>query len=301
MIAFAMASVSCSDGRIDYPAFDGDRAYAYLVQQVELGPRVPGTEASSACRELLRQHFMPLGANIDSQHFSFFDPYSRTDIPLINLTAGFAGKDSAAPGILLMAHYDSRPRTDYAATPELREQPIAGANDGASGVAVLMELGTVLGRARPPVNVDLVFVDGEDWGKQGDYDYYLLGSREFARRGIRGKYQFGIVVDMVGDAEQKIYRDHYSETYCKYVNDAIWQAAAKLGIDTFQDSVRHAIIDDHHSLISSGVAAVVIIDMQYPYWHTEFDTPDKCSARSLANVGRVLAELIYDSKSWPGK
>jgi Zn-dependent M28 family amino/carboxypeptidase len=200
-----------------------------------------------------------------------------------------------------MAHYDSRPRAEHATDPDARERPIDGANDGASGVAVLMELGRIMSLARPPRNVDLVFVDGEDWGKTGEHDYYLLGSREFARQGVRDKYEFGIVVDMIGDSSQQIYRDAYSEKYCKNINDAIWDIAKRLSVMTFQDSVRYAIIDDHHSLIAAGLPAIVIIDMNYPHWHTEFDTPDKCSSQSLANVGHVLVELIYQVDLWPKK
>ncbi len=293
--------LTCTETRVKPPAFDGDRAFQYVVRQVQLGPRVPGSTASVACRNIFADHFSRLGAAIDTQCFSFFDPYSSTEIPLVNFIASFAGTSPAGPGILLMAHYDSRPRTDYASDTALLEQPIDGANDGGSGAAVLMEMGNLMASQPPPCAVDLVMVDGEDWGKSGDYDYYLLGSREFGRRGIRGKYRFGIVVDMVGDTSQVIYRDHYSERFCKPLNDAIWTTAAQLGVHTFRDSVRHAIIDDHHSLISSGITAVVIIDIEYPHWHTEFDTPDKCAPQPLANVGRVLAELVYNPSLWPQK
>ncbi len=291
--------LGCGHNLVEPPSFNGERAFRYLVEQVDLGPRVPGSDASAGCRDFLLAHFTAVEAVIDSQSFSFLDPYSHTTIPLVNFIAGFRGVDSARPGILLMAHYDSRPRTDFAEDSTLRDRPIDGANDGASGVAVLMELGNVFAARQPPCNVDLVMVDGEDWGRQGDLDYYLLGSREFGRQGIRGKYQFGIVVDMIGDAAQQIYRDGYSERFCKDVNDAIWKVAADLEVATFRDSVKYSIIDDHHSLIASGVSAVLLIDWEYPYWHTEFDTPDKCSPQSLENVGRVLARLIYNPPLWP--
>lgn len=294
-------TISCAETRTELPAFDGERAYQYLKEQVAFGPRVPGTEASVVCRNFLVNHFLQLGARVDSQTFVFFDPYSQTDIPLVNVIASFEGTGSIAERILLMAHYDCRPRTDYATNPQLRDKPIDGANDGASGVAVLMELGNMLAKKEPPVDVDIVLVDGEDWGKAGDLEHYLLGSREFARTDIRGKYRFGIVVDLVGDSSQEIYREGYSEQYFPSLNDVVWQAAARLGIATFRDSVKYTIIDDHLSLIAAGVPAIDIIDFDYPHWHTEFDTPDKCSALALENVGRVLAEIVYRPTIWPKK
>ena len=299
LIGLVVLTVSCSETRTEPPAFDGPKAYQYLKQQVALSPRVPGSEASAACRHLLSAHAAELGADIDSQAFTFFDPYSHTDIPLVNLIAGFKGTSRTSGRILLMAHYDSRPRTDYAQDPALLDRPIDGANDGASGVAVLMELAGLFAQQAPPADVDLVFVDGEDWGKAGDNNYYLLGSREFARRNIRGKYRFGVVLDMIGDASQEIYREGYAEQFYRPLNDALWQTAARLGVTAFHDSVKHFVMDDHLSVISAGVPAVVIIDFDYPHWHTEFDTPDKCSPQSLANVGRVLAEFIYNPALWP--
>ena len=293
--------VCCGSPPEPPPAFNGEKTFSYLVQQVALGPRVPGTRASVECRDLFVRHFGNLGAEVDSQLFSFFDPYSQTTIPLVNVIAGFSGSDQKADRIVLMAHYDSRPRTDYAHDPALREEPIDGANDGASGTAILMELGNLFARQAPPINVDLVMVDGEDWGESGDHEYYLLGSRELARRGVRDRYRFGIVIDMVGDSSQQIFREGYSERFCHSLNDAVWSAAARLNITTFHDSVVYTILDDHLPLIAAGVPTIDIIDFDYPHWHTEFDTPDKCSPTALSNVGRVLVELIYDRTLWPEK
>jgi len=296
-----LLAVSCADKREPPPAFDGQKAYRYLIEQVDFGPRVPGSKASAECRDFFSNHFLGLGARVDSQAFTFFDPYSQTDIPLTNVIARYTGTGEAAEAVVLMAHYDSRPRTDYARDPKLKDKPIDGANDGASGVAVLMELGNLFAQKAPPCNVDLVLVDGEDWGKPRDLDYYLLGSREFARRGIREKYRFGIVIDMIGDSSQQLYREGYSDRSYRALNDAVWRAAARLGITTFRDTIKYTIIDDHLSLVSAGVPAIVIIDFDYPYWHTEFDTPDKCSPTALANVGRVLVEIIYNPSLWPKK
>lgn len=292
----------CSNPPVEPPAFMADRAYGYLLAQVDFGPRVPGSEASAQCRSYVYKYFSDLGLEVDSQAFLYFDPYSKRELRLVNVIASFkADPPQASPGIVLMAHYDSRPRTDYASDANLKDQPIVGANDGASGVAVLMEMANMFAEVPPPTDVDLVIVDGEDWGKVGDHQHYVLGSREFVNRGVRGKYLFGIVVDMVGDADQQIYREVYSEHYNKELNDVVWDAAARLGVATFRDSVKYTILDDHLSLNTGGVPAIDIIDFDYPYWHTEFDTPDKCSGESLAEVGKVLAEVIYHPSLWPRK
>jgi hypothetical protein len=144
-------------------------------------------------------------------------------------------------------------------------------------------------------------VDGEDWGRSGDNDYYLLGSREFARLGIRTKYQFGIVVDMIGDKALQVYREEYTERFYKPINDMIWQVAADLGVKAFKDDVRQTIIDDHLSIGSAGVPTALLIDFTYPYWHTENDTPDNCAPESLTSVGRVLTHVAYNKSLWPSK
>jgi Zn-dependent M28 family amino/carboxypeptidase len=292
--------VSCSENH-DAPEFNGERAFEYLKKQVEFGPRVPGTEPSRNCRNYFYEHFSALGITVDSQAFDFPDPYSGKVIPLVNVITRIEGTDSEKPGIILMAHYDSRPRTDFPGNPAMADQPIPGANDGASGVAVLLELAGLLKQVNPPRNIDLVLVDGEDWGEQGDDDFYLLGSREFARSGVRDKYHFGIVIDMVGDSNQQFYREVFSQDFYPELNDMIWSTAKQLGVATFVDSTVHTVLDDHISLATGGVPAVDIIDFDYPFWHTDMDTVDKCSSKSLENVGKVLAHICYNPDIWPKK
>jgi glutaminyl-peptide cyclotransferase len=298
--AFAILS-ACSGGLVKPPEFDDKRAFTYLKQQVEFGPRVPGTEASARCRNYFYEHFKSLGIPVDSQAFLFFDPYSKVNIPMVNVIAHVKGKSSSPEALLYLAHYDSRPRTDYPSDSTLRLKPIQGANDGASGAAVLMELAQGLVTDTPAVDVDLLFVDGEDWGKEGDMENYFVGSKHFAASDIHNRYRFGIVIDMIGDKDQQIYREGYSQEYNFQLNDMVWRLAAKLGIGTFKDSVKHVVMDDHLSLNAGGVPSIDLIDFDYPYWHTDKDTPDKCSAESLANVGRILAYLAYNPSLWPKK
>lgn len=301
VVATLLYVYGCTSSVNTPPAFDSDRAYGYLVKQVEFGPRVPGSDAWRNCRANFNEFFNGIGLDVDSQVFSFHDPYSGRDLPLVNVIVRYRGGQPNDLPIVLMAHWDSRPRADYATNPDLVDQPIDGANDGASGVAVLMELAQMVTEQKAPSNVDFVLVDGEDWGKSGDVDYYLLGSKHFAVAGdgIRGKYRFGIVVDMVGDRDQRILREGFSQRFEAPLNDMVWKAARELGVTTFADSVSQDILDDHLSLATAGVPAIDVIDFDYRYWHTELDTPDKCSPESLGNVGRVLAHIIYNPSLWP--
>jgi Zn-dependent M28 family amino/carboxypeptidase len=296
-LAFCLM-LSCSQP--EPPDFDGERAFALLEKQVAFGPRVPGSESWARCRDWFYRYFDSLGIAVDSQAFTFFDPYSKTTKPLVNVIAR-VHPNPGEPAVLLAAHYDSRPRTDFHSDSTRRGEPLAGANDGASGVAVLMELAALFADQTPPENVDLVLFDGEDWGRPGDRDYYLLGSKHFASRDIRNSYHFAIVLDLVGDSEQKFPREAYSERYYKPLNDLLWNTAATLGITTFVDSIGEPVIDDHLSLNTGGVPTIVLIDFDYPYWHTENDTPDKCSPQSLSNVGRVVTRVLYDPSLWPDK
>ena len=293
-----LLAFNCS-GRVIPPAFDSARAFQYLQDQTAFGPRVPGTPEAGKCLEYLKHHFSGLTKQLDTQSFSFQDPYSGRTIPLVNVIARFRGLEGGTDPILLIAHWDSRPRTDFPSDQSKANDPIVGANDGASGVAVLMELGNMFAERPPACDVVLLLVDGEDWGKEGDNEYYLLGSKYFASKGIRGHYRFGIVIDMVGDKLQQFYREGFSEEFYKPLNDMAWHTARKLGVTSFFDSVKYVVTDDHLPISAAGVPTIDIIDFDYPYWHTDQDTPDKCSAESLANIGRVLAEIVYNRNLWP--
>ena len=290
---------SCGSERVEPPPFNAERAFEHLTKQVSFGPRVPGSQASADCRTYFYKFFNEFNISIDSQTFVFFDPYSQTNIPMVNVIGSYSSQlTEGNPTIVLMAHYDCRPRTDYATDPKLLDEPIDGASDGASGVAVLLELAQMVSEKHPELNIDFVLVDGEDWGKSGDHVYYMLGSKEFARYGIRGKYKFGIVVDLVGDADLTIYRERLSEQHAKQLNDLVFETAMELNCFGFIDSVKYSVLDDHLSLITAGVPAIDLIDFDYKYWHTEFDTPDKCSPQALESVGRLLSEIIYNKRLW---
>ena len=300
MVLTAVVAVSgCTARDMEPPAFAGSQAMGYLMQQVAFGPRVPGTAPWRECRRYLVEHFTRFGLAVDSQVFSFTDPYSGREIPLVNIIASYRGGSADDPVLLLVAHWDTRPRTDHPTDSSLADRPIPGANDGASGVAVLMELARLFKESPPPVNVDLLLTDGEDWGRPGDNQYYLIGSRHFASQPRSTRYAFGIVVDMVGDSDLRIYREALSEQYVKWLNDYVWNTAQRLGLETFVDSVRHTVLDDHVPLNIGGIPTVVLIDFDYRYWHSNLDTPERCAAASLGQVGRLLAEIVYKPSTWP--
>jgi Zn-dependent M28 family amino/carboxypeptidase len=198
--------------------------------------------------------------------------------------------------IMLCAHWDSRPVSDMDPDSSKTRLPIPGANDGASGVAVLLELGRLIRDHQPPVGVDIVLFDGEDYGSDEWPGGWFLGSKYFMENAGGYRPRLALLVDMIGDADLQIYREGLSQKFAPDLNDYIWAIAAEVGSEAFVDAVGDTVSDDHISLLSKGVKSIDIIDFDYPYWHTQEDTPDKCSAESLGEVGRVLTAAIYDRR-----
>ncbi len=197
---------------------------------------------------------------------------------------------------MLCAHWDSRPRCDQDPDSSYWHTPLMGANDGASGVAILLEIGRLLKIRKPPIGVDIVLFDGEDYGLSKEKEGWFLGSTYFSENLGLYRPRFALLLDMVGDSSLQIYREGYSERYSKDINDYIWNIANEIGVTNFSDSVKYTISDDHVPLISRGLRAIDIIDFDYPYWHTHDDTPDKCTPSSLAKVGRVILTAIFDKR-----
>jgi Zn-dependent M28 family amino/carboxypeptidase len=203
----------------------------------------------------------------------------------------------ATERILLCAHWDTRPYADQDPDPQKRTRPILGANDGASGVAVLLEVARVLRQIPPVKGVDIVLFDGEDYGRgfNGDTSDYFLGARRFAAVN-KGKYapRLGILLDMIGDKDLTIYYEGNSNrTYPDHVA-RVWQAAAVLGYKQFIRQGKYTISDDHIPLLEAGIPCIDLIDFDYPPWHTAGDTPDKCSPQSLKSVGDVVLKVVYE-------
>ncbi|MDI6808985.1 MAG: M28 family peptidase [Candidatus Eisenbacteria bacterium] len=282
-------SLNCASG--GHPAFDGAKAYEHLVAQVNLGPRNPGSPGHERGREYIVKEMEKCGATVTTQVFD--GVLGEGSVKLENIISSFYPEEKTR--ILLAAHWDTRPWADLD-SPENADEPIPGANDGASGVSVLLEVGRLLGEAKPPVGVDIVFFDGEDLGQPDRPDLYSQGARFYAKSLGATAPSFGIVVDMVGDKDLSIYKEGYSVISALGLTSRIWETARNLKVQQFKNEVKYTLIDDHIPLIDAGIPTSLLIDFDYPSWHTLRDTPDKCSPQSLEAVGKVVTELVYSTK-----
>jgi glutaminyl-peptide cyclotransferase len=285
---------------IEVPAFNPTRAFDYLTKQTSFGPRNPGSAGHQRCLNYLTKELQALTPSTELQSFTQ-DGYDGEKLHLTNIFSSINPK--AVNRILLVSHWDTRPRADEDKDVSKQNQPILGANDGASGVAILLEIANDLKQSSPPIGVDILLDDGEDYGKQSDQDNYLLGTRYFAKH-LKPDYHpsFGILLDMVGDSNLELMKEPLSMRYAPEVVDLVWSTARSLGVYQFTENVQHPVLDDHVPLNEAGIKAIDLIDFAYPdssnrYWHTTEDTPDKCSPASLQAVGKVLLEIIYHQPS----
>ncbi len=278
------------------PSFDKHHAFMYLQTQCEFGPRIPGTKGHSACLKFLVEELRKTTPHVVEQSFLGSVPLEKKTARLTNVIASF--EPSKKPRILLCAHWDTRAHADFDPNPLNRKKPVPGANDGASGTAVLLELACIFKKTPPPVGVDLVLFDGEDNGVEGDISTWCLGSRHFATTFYSQKPipfpQYAILIDMIGDRELIIPVEINSKRYAPDLVEKIWQKSKMLGFSTFSFSQTHEVIDDHLELLKVGIPAADLIDLDYPYWHTTEDTPDKCSPESLYVIGTLLLHLLYE-------
>jgi len=297
LVALAGAGVAAAafltQGAAARPEFDKDRAFKQLEKQVAFGPRVPNLQSHRDCRDYLVDTLKPLANRVDRQNFTYRAGAER--LAMSNIIArwnGTGGKE----GVLLSAHWDTRPTADYERTAARRKLPIPGANDGASGVAVLLEVARILKQSPPPVPVMIVFFDGEDYGP--GVNRMFLGSRYFASNLPRDVPRKGVLLDMVGDKDLEIPQELNSVAAARDVVDEIYGIARKLGLErTLPSRPNGAIEDDHIPLHQKGLKVVDLIDFNYgpghSWWHTLADTPDKCSPNSLKAVGDVVLEWVY--------
>ncbi|MEW5986776.1 MAG: M28 family peptidase, partial [Chloroflexota bacterium] len=263
--------------------FDGERAFAYLEAQMTFGPRWPGSPGHTAVRQYIVQQLEELGWAVEEQAFDYRGFAAVNLIGRANLERD--------PIIILGAHYDTRKVADQP-TPGVSEIPegwdgsVPGAVDGASGVAVLLELARTLDLDQIPYEIWLAFFDVEDNGSGGIADWGWIGGSTYMAENLTVEPTAVVVVDMVGDADQQLYYDGNSHPALR---EELWQIAIDLGYgEAFIPTVKHTMIDDHLPFARQGWPAVDIIDFDYPYWHTLEDTADKASPMSLLRVGRTL-------------
>lgn len=227
------------------------------------------------------------------QRFTRADPYGDRQLTFTNIIGSFA--PDRKKRILLGAHYDTRPRADQEEADSLRGLPILGANDGASGVAVLLEIADLLAVKMPKgVGVDLVFFDGEDYGKESDLEHYLIGSKYFAANLGGYRPACAVIFDMVGAEDAEILQEGNSLAGAPELTAAIFRRARTLELGIFAERQGQFVYDDHIPLLLAGIPSVDLIDFPYTHWHTLEDTPDKCSVETLRQVGTLAADILYN-------
>lgn len=289
--------------------FDADTAFSYVVRQVALGPRVPGTSANVKCAEMIISELTRHGADTVFTQKGNMTAFNGDILPVTNVMGRF---NSASPKrILLLAHYDTRPWADSDRNEENHMLPIPGANDGASGVAVMLEIARKLGLTTPGVGVDMLFVDAEDYGQAGGFsnhdESWALGSQMWARS---KPYEnetapaYGILLDMVGGIGAKFHREFFSDRYAPQIVNKVWSIAAASGYgDRFVNIKGGAVVDDHLAVNEIGIPTIDIIESKHdatgtfsPTWHTLDDDIGNIDRSSLKAVGQTVLNVIYNEK-----
>ena len=285
------------------PAFNEDSAYSFIEKQVSFGPRVPNLKAHKECGDYLVAKLKSYGANVIEQRAEA-TTWDGVKLDMRNIIAQFNPEERKR--VLLCAHWDSRPRADEDS--EEQDMPILGANDGASGVGVLLEVARHLQASLPYVGVDIIFFDAEDWGvSRAGSDTYCLGSQYWSRNTHVPAYtaRFGILLDMVGAKDAIFAWEGYSLQFAPGIAKKVWNAAAGLGYSNyFQKIERGGILDDHYFVnVEAGVPTIDIIqydpatDSKFgAYWHTHDDDMDVISKPTLKAVGQTLLKVVYSEK-----
>lgn len=305
-LAFLAESESAAPGDVMTTAtlgdFSADSAYSYIERQVSFGPRVPNTPAHAKTGDWLVAELNRHGAKVLEQK-ARLKAFDGTVLNARNIFASF--NPEAKNRVLLLAHWDCRPWADQDADPDKRKLPVDGANDGASGVGVLLEIARQLSLDPIDKGIDILFVDAEDWGEDGDDDSWALGTRYFANNPPVKDYspQYAILLDMVGGDGATFCREYFSEQAAPNVSEAVWQTASKLGYgEIFINKMGSAVMDDHVELIKTGIPAIDIIEYRLegssgfnPRWHTSKDNLEGISKKTLDAVGTTLLAFIRNN------
>ena len=294
-----VSSILIEGCTVSVPKFSGESAFHYLEKQCSFGPRNPGSSGHEQCEEYLIHTLSEFADTVFSQPFLQSIPGKSDTLEMTNIVGIFFG--SGTRSLLLGAHWDTRPTAEHDVNPERRNEPILGANDGASGVAVLLETARILTQNPHDETIYIVFFDAEDLGIEGNPRSYALGAQYFAKNLPIPKPDNAIVLDMVGDAELHLPIERNSYAHNPTLVKFLWTLADELELEAFDKQLQYEIYDDHVPLWEEAqIPAIVIIDFNYPnrwsnFWHTHEDIPMHCSVESLYQVGTLLIHYIYDS------
>lgn len=294
------------DPEIVLGAFSPDSAYRYVAEQVAFGPRVPGTKQHDNCGAYLVDRLKEFGADTVITQNAEVTAFNGDVLPITNIFAQFNTK--ASNRILLVAHWDTRPWANMEANEEDRVKPVLGANDGGSGVGVILEIARNLGIKAPECGVDILFADAEDYGSSKGFtnsdESWCLGSQYWVKNmpyNTVNRPAYGILLDMVGGRGAKFHREHFSHTNAKTPTIKIWSEAKNLGLDEFFiNDVGGAVVDDHTFITEAGIPTTDVIEHlsdvtgNFPAtWHTLDDTMRHISRRTLGAVGKTVLNVIY--------
>lgn len=293
LLAGVVLIASCrGDDSVKSGKFDGAGAMRYAKTQLDFGPRIPGTTGAQRAGDWIVEQMKTRADTVITQTWTHTTVDGR-QLPMRNILARF--NPAATDRILYVTHWDTRPMSDGSENLGERQLPVPGANDGASGVALFVALGDALKKNPPAQGVDLLFVDGEDYGSFDAGSDVLIGSKYFATHPPEPGYKpiFGVLWDMIGDNDLRIRKEDYSIQQAPEVVDRVWSKAAELGYDKiFVDENQGMVTDDHVPLLQAGMRVIDVLDLDYPYHHRPTDTFDKISARSLSIVGEVAEALL---------
>jgi hypothetical protein len=293
LLTVALALSSCAKTP-QAEAFDGKRAYEWVRRQVAFGPRTPGTAAHDSCfADLVRAlHQTTEVVEVDTFHYE--SPDLGKNLRLMNVLARFRPGESRR--ILLAAHWDTRPWADRDPDSTKRNLPILGANDGASGVAVLLALAEQMKRRSPQLGVDIALFDGEDLGTEKNPNGYFRGSKRYVEwRSSEPPPLFVVVLDMVGRKEASFYWEGNSYEQASNIVLLVWNKAKDLGLRQFKSGVKFSISDDHIPFLQNQIPAIDVIDFDFPQWHTHGDVLSTVDPGTLEAVGRVLQSLVSEA------
>lgn len=294
--------------KVNVPVFNADSAYSYIEKQLAFGPRVPNTKAHKNCGDWMVSTLKRFNATVIEQHIKL-KAYNGTMLDSRNIIGSFNPESPSR--VLLCTHWDSRPWADHDPDPAKRNQPVPAANDGASGVSVLLEIARQMSIANPGLGVDLVFFDAEDYGEkqeeQGGYtDAWALGSQYWAKNPHVPNYtaRFGILLDMVGGKDAVFGREQISREYAPNIVRKVWETAERIGFDNLFVNKNIGPITDDHVYVNEliRIPTIDIIDYQddrekgfNDFWHTTDDTIDKLSKETLKGVGQTVITVVYEA------